>query len=162
MQTFARQAIFAMFMVGSLWLCSASVQAADPLVGTWKLDAAKSKFIPGPAPKSITVTFEAAGEDGVKVTADVVTADAKTTHTTYTGNYDGKDYPITGAATGADTVSLRRIDARTTERIDKKDGKVVMTFTRQVSGDGKTLMVTVKGTNSKGQPVNDVVTLAKQ
>jgi hypothetical protein len=150
-------------MVGSLlWASSASAQAADPLVGTWKLDAANSKFSPGPAPQSILVTFEAAGQDGVKVVADVVSADAKTTQTTYTGQYDGKDNPIAGGVTGANTVSLKRIDARTTERIDKKDGKVVMTFTRQVSSDGKTLTVTVKGTNAKGQPVNDVVTLVKQ
>ena len=162
MQTLARQVIFATFMVASLlWVHSASAQAADPLVGTWKLDVAKSKFSPGPPPKSITVTFEAAGE-GVKVTADVVSADDKTTQTTYTGNYDGKDYPITGAGTGADTVSLKRVDARTTVRTDKKDGKIVMTFTRKVSSDGKTLTVTVKGTNPKGQPVNNVVILAKQ
>ena len=107
------------------------------------------------------MTFEAAGE-GVKVTADVVGADDKATHTTYTGNYDGKDYPITGSETGADTVSLKRIDARTTERTDKKGGKVVMTFTRKVSADGKVLTVTVKGTNPKGQAVNNVVALAKQ
>ena len=97
MNTLARQIIFATFMVGSLlWTHSASAQAADPLVGTWKLDVAESKFSPGPPPKSITVTFEPAGE-GVKVTADVVGADDKPTHTTYTGNYDGKDYPITAA-----------------------------------------------------------------
>jgi len=162
MQTLARQAIFAMLMVGSfLWAHSASAQAADPLVGTWKLDVAKSKFSPGPAPKSITVTFEAAGE-GIKVTADVVGADDKPTHTTYTGNYDGKDYPIAGSETGADTVSLKRVDARTTVRTDKKGGKVVMTFTRKVSSDGKMLTVTIKGTNPKGQPVTNVVMLAKQ
>jgi hypothetical protein len=149
-------------MVGSLlWVHSVSAQAADPLVGTWKLDVAKSKFSPGPAPKSITVTFEAAGE-GITVTADVVGAEDKTTHTTYTGNYDGKDYPITGSETGADTVSLKRVDARTTVRTDKKGGKVVMTFTRKVSSDGKMLTVTIKGTNPKGQPVNNVVMLAKQ
>ncbi len=31
-------------------------QAADPLIGTWKLNLAKSKFSPGPAPKSVTAT----------------------------------------------------------------------------------------------------------
>ena len=162
MQILARHLIFATLMAGSLlWVHSGSAQAADPLVGTWNLDAAKSKFSPGPPPKSITVTFEAAGE-GIKATADVVGADDKAAHTTYTGNYDGKDYPITGSETGADTVSLKRIDARTTKRTDKKGGKVVMTFTRKVSTDGKMLTVTIKGTNPKGQQVNNVVVLAKQ
>jgi hypothetical protein len=107
------------------------------------------------------VTFEPAGE-GVTVLADVVGADGKATQTSYTGNYDGKDYPIEGTNTGADTVSLKRIDAWTTQRIDKKGGKVVTTLTRKVSTDGKTLTVTVKGTNAKGQPVNNVVVLTKQ
>ena len=162
MQTLARQVILATLMVVSLlWVHSTLAQTADPLHGRWKLDLAKSKFDPGPALKSVTVTFEPAG-DGVKVTADVVGADDKATRTSYTGNYDGQDYPLMGSNTGAETVSLKRIDARTTQRTDKKGGKVVMTFTRKVSADGKTLTVTVKGTNSKGQPVNDVVMLTKQ
>jgi hypothetical protein len=162
MQTLARQVILATLMtVSLLGAHSTLAQAADPLHGTWKLNAAKSQFDPGPAPKSVTVTFAPAGE-GVKVTADVVGADDKATHTSYTGNYDGKDYPITGSNTGAETVSLKRIDAATTQRIDKKGGKVVMTFTRKVSTDGKTLTVTVHGTNAKGQAVNDVVMFTKQ
>jgi hypothetical protein len=162
MRTFVRQLALATFIVGAiLWVSPASVLGADPLIGTWKYDPAKSKFSPGPPSKSITVRFEAAGE-GVKVTADVVTASDKATHTEYTGNYDGKDYPITGTETGADTVSLKRLDARTTERIDKKGGKVVMTFTRKVSRDGKTLTVTIKGTNPQGQRVNNVVVFVKQ
>jgi len=49
--------------------------------------------------------------------------------TGYTANFDGKDYPLAGVP-NADTVSLKRIDTRTTERTDKKDGKVVQTLTR--------------------------------
>jgi hypothetical protein len=150
-----------MLMAVSLTWAHSTMAQTDALHGTWKLDAAKSKFDPGPAPKSITVTFEPAGE-GVKVAADVVGADGKSTQTSYTGNYDGKDYPLTGSNTGADTVSLKRIDDRTTQRIDKKGGNVVMTFTRKVSADGKTLTVTVKGTNAKGQRVNDLVVLTRQ
>lgn len=143
-----------------LWGTWASAQAADPLVGTWKLNAEKSKYSPGPPQKGGTVRFEAAGE-GIKVTADFQDADGATSHTEYTGNYDGKDYPLTGSAS-ADTVSLKRIDANTTERTDKKDGKVVATFTRKVSNDGKTLTVTHKGTNAKGEPVNNLLVLEKQ
>ena len=39
----------------------------DPFIGTWKLNLAKSKYSPGPPPKSQTATYDAAG-DGVKVT----------------------------------------------------------------------------------------------
>ena len=53
-------------------------------------------------------------------------------------------------------VSLKRIDARTTVRTDKKGGKVLATRTRVVSQDGKTLTITSKGTNAQGQAFNEV------
>ena len=100
---------------------------------------------------------------GEKVTAEFVNADGSRTTTGYTeANYDGKDYPLTGSALGADTVSLKRIDARTTERTDKKSGKVAQTLRRVVSQDGKTMTVTVKGTNAQGQAVNSVLLFEKQ
>jgi len=137
-----------------------SAQASDPRIGTWKLNVAKSKYSPGPAPRSNTLKIEAAGQ-GEKVTTEGVNAEGGRTATQYTANFDGKDYPITGSQ-NADTVSLKRIDARTTERTDKKDGKVTVTLTRVVSQDGKTMTVTTKGTNPQGQPVNNVVVWEKQ
>ena len=41
---------------------------ADNNVGTWKANLAKSKYSPGPAPKSQTLTIEA-HEGGIKYTA---------------------------------------------------------------------------------------------
>jgi hypothetical protein len=35
---------------------------SNPLIGTWKLNLAKSKFSPGPPPKSQTLTFEGRGK----------------------------------------------------------------------------------------------------
>ena len=129
-------------------------------MGTWKLNVAKSKFSPGPAPKSLTVKFEPAGK-GVKLTTDGVAADGKPTATEYTANYDGKDVPIKGSPV-VDTISLRRIDALTTERTDKKAGKVVQTLTRAIAKDGKSFTVAVKGTNPKGEPVNNMMVFDKQ
>ena len=54
------------------------------------------------------------------------------------------------------------IDARTMERTDKKGDKVVATSTRVVSEDGKTMTVTVKGTNAQGQAVDNVTVWEKQ
>lgn len=51
---------------------SAGAQAPDPFVGTWKMDVAKSK-LPEPAPKSVTVMIERAGE-ARKVAVDAVDA----------------------------------------------------------------------------------------
>jgi hypothetical protein len=121
---------------------------------------AKSKFSPGPPPQSETLKIEASGQ-GEKLTSEGVNAKGERTATQYTANFDGKDYPFTGSQI-SDTVSLKRIDARTTERTNKKDGKVTATITRVVSADGKTMTATVKGTNAEGQPTSNVVVYERQ
>jgi hypothetical protein len=137
-----------------------SAQGGDPRIGTWKLNVAKSKYSPGPPPQSQTLKVEASGK-GEKVTSEVVNADGTNTTTQYTANFDGKAYPLTGSPI-ADMVSLKRIDARTTERTDKKGGTVAQTIKRVVSADGKTMNVTVKGKNAQGQEVSNVVVFEKQ
>lgn len=127
----------------------AFAQATDPLIGTWELNLAKSKFRPGPAPKSETRTYVAAGPD-IKASSKGVDADGKPTARQWTVNYDGKDRPETGNP-DADSLSLKRIDAFTTEFIEKKAGKVVTTGTRVISRDGKVMTITSKGTNAKGK-----------
>ena len=143
-----------------LYTQGVSAQATDPMMGTWELNVAKSKFSPGPAPKSQTRTYEASGA-GVKYTAKGVDAEGKPTLTQYTANFDGKDYPITGSP-DSDTISLKKVDAHTVEATQKKAGKVVLTSKREVSKDGKTMTVTNKGTNAKGQAVDNVVVFDKK
>ena len=141
-------------------IANLSAQASDPRIGTWKLNVAKSKYSPGPAPQALTVKVEPSGQ-GEKVTTEFVNADGTRTTTEYTANFDGKDYPLTGSQI-ADTVSLKRSNARTTVRTDKKGGKVAQTLRRVVSKDGKTMTVTTKGTNAQGQAVNNVAVFEKQ
>jgi hypothetical protein len=141
-------------------IANLSAQTSDPRIGTWKLNVAKSKYSPGPAPQSLTVKVEPSGQ-GEKVTTEFVNADGTRTTTEYTANFDGKDYPLTGSQI-ADTVSLKRSNARTTVRTDKKGGKVAQTLRRIVSNDGKTMTVTTKGTNAQGQTVNNVAVFEKQ
>jgi hypothetical protein len=112
------------------------------------------------ARNQLTMKIEAAGE-GEKATTEGVNAAGTATRTEYTAQYDGKDYPITGSQ-NADTVALKRIDARTIERTDKKGEKVVVTSSRVVSEDGKTMTVTTTGTNAQGQAMNNVTVWEKQ
>jgi hypothetical protein len=135
-------------------------QPNDPAVGTWKLNVAKSKYEPGPAPKSLTVTIEPSGP-GVKVTTKGVDAQGNPIETSYTANYDGKDYPVAGQPDW-DAIALKRIDASTVEMSRKKAGKVVQTVTRVVSKDGKVYTSTAKGTNAKGETINNVLVFEKQ
>ena len=153
--------VLAIAAVLGIGVVDLSAQMNDPRIGTWKLNAAKSTYSPGPAPQSVMVKVEAAGQ-GEKATTDFVNADGTRATTQYTANFDGKDSPLTGSVAGADMVSLKRIDAQTTERTDKKGDKVVQVLARVVSPDGKTMTVTTKGTNAQGQPVNNVTVFDKQ
>ena len=128
---------------------------------TWKLNVAKSKYSPGPAPKSATTKIEAAGA-GTKVIADQVAADGTTRHWEVTANYDGKDNPVTGNNPDADMVARTRVNANTVQAVNKKGGKVTTTQTSTVSADGKTRTVTTKGVNAAGQTVNNVAVYERQ
>ena len=137
-----------------------SAAAADQQSGTWKMNPAKSKYSPGPAPKSVTVKIDS-DADNIKLSSDGIDAAGNPTHVEFTAKYDGQDYPITGVP-NADTIALKRVDASTTESTSKKAGQVVMIVRSVVSKDGKTRTSTFKGTDAKGQDVNNVVVYDKQ
>ena len=150
--TFAK--LFGMLAVGvALW-------AADPTVGTWKLNVAKSKYSPGPAPKSATVTYEETA-DGIKRNGESISADGKKASFEYTAKYDGKDYPVTGSDV-FETISIKRINDHAVASTLKKSGKVVSTSRRVISPDGKTMTLTINGTNAEGQKTHTVAVYSKQ
>ena len=149
-------AAFAAVLAGTVF-----AQAADPQVGTWKLNLAKSKYSPGPPPKSGTTTIEAAGA-GTKVTVDQVLSDGAVRHWEFTANYDGKDSPVTGNNPDADMVARTRVNANTVKTVSKKNGKVTTSQTSAVSSDGKTRTVTTTGVSATGQAVNNVAVFDKQ
>jgi hypothetical protein len=137
---------------------------SNPLIGTWKMNTAKSKYNPGPVPQSQTQTVEAQG-DGVRVRSEGTAADGSHITWGYTANYDGKDNPVsggTGVLNGADTVAVKRINPNTTENTFKKAGKVVLTGRDVVSKDGKVRTITAKGTDANGHAVSRVIVLDKQ
>ena len=133
---------------------------SDPAVGTWKLNLTKSKYVPGPLPKSNTVTITAV-PNGVHVVAKGEDAAGRPTGIDYTATADGKDMPVKGAP-AYDTTAMKRVDANTTEQTRKKEGKVVQTVTRKVSGDGKTMTVTTRGKDEAGRTLNNVAVYDKQ
>ncbi len=135
---------------------TASAQA----VGTWKLNLAKSKYQQGQAPKTTTLVYEAAGP-GIKVTVDRVLADGSAIHYAYPANYDGKDVPVVDSPNG-DTAARTRVNATTTELVNKQGGNILSTVTLVVSADGKTLTITTAGKDAKGQNIDGVEVYDKQ
>jgi hypothetical protein len=97
----------------------------------------------------------------IKATSKGVDGTGKATTGAWTVVYDGKDRPMSGNP-DADMLSLKRVDAYSSEFTQKKGDKVVMTGTRSISKDGKVMTITTKGTNAKGQPVNDVEVFEKR
>ncbi len=146
------------FLMPSL---GAAFAQSDPQVGIWKLNLEKSKYSPGPGPKSATTKIEAVGA-GTKVSVEQALADGTARRWEFTANYDGKDSPVTGNNPDADTVARTRLDANTVQTVAKKGGKVTTTQTSAVSSDGKTRTVTTKGVNASGQQVNNVAVYEKQ
>ena len=117
----------------------------DPLIGRWILDRVKSEFSGAPPEKRITI-FDLTPDGSLKHVTETVIANGSTDRVEYTAKYDGKDNQITNSFLW--TVSVKRINARTTERTGKVNGEVVETSTRTVSADGKTLTISTKGTNN--------------
>lgn len=139
---------------------SAAAKAADPQTGTWKFNAGKSLYSPGPAPKSLTLTVWAE-EKSVKIHSEGIDGEGKATKVDFTANFDGKDYPATGIVTG-DMVSVERVDANTLRVNMKKDGQTLMTVTSVVSADGKIRTSTFVGKNKEGHDVKNVAVYDKE
>jgi hypothetical protein len=142
---------------------STALQAqTNPLVGTWKLNLAKSKFDPGPAPKSLTRTVEAQGE-GVKYKFEGMAADGKALSYSFAVQFDGKDNAISGSMpAGADSISAKRTAANHYMATLKKGDKVIGTSNVSISADGKTTTVEAMGTSSTGAKTHDVQVYDKQ
>ncbi|MFZ0883988.1 MAG: hypothetical protein WAN14_11355 [Candidatus Acidiferrales bacterium] len=135
---------------------------SNSLVGTWKLNTAKSKYAPGTMPKSLTRTVE--GDDnGVKYSFEGVSADGKPIAYGFSVKFDGKDNPVSGSMPqGADTISAKRTDSHHYVATLKKGGKVVGTAKVAVSKDGKVTTVDATSTNAAGAKDHEVQIYDKQ
>jgi hypothetical protein len=127
--------------------------AGDPVVGTWNLNVSKSKFKPGPAPKSETRIYEAQGA-GIKVTVKTIEADGRTTTIHVAANYDGKDYPVTGSS-DYDVMELKRVNDQVAQATLMHGQNVVANATREISADGKTMTITYKTPPDRDHPVDN-------
>jgi hypothetical protein len=153
-----------MFITSLLLLIGTAVtstRAADERAsGTWTVNLAKSKYTPGPAPKSSTVTIKI--ENNTEIyDSEGVDASGNPTHGSFSAKLDGTDAPVTGIPY-ADTVSTKRTSPTHFVATLKKGGAVAMTVHIVVAADGKSRTVTYSGKNEKGEAEHDVVFYDKQ
>jgi hypothetical protein len=125
--------------------------AGDPLLGTWKLNLAKSQYAPGSAPESSVVTRTAL-PNGFKSVTHTVYGPGKITDYQYTAYYDGKDYPVDGDP-ARDSISMKRVSERIVDTVSRKNGKVSSLTRLEVAADGKTMTTTIhlQGSAGSGQ-----------
>jgi hypothetical protein len=138
----------------------AAAPAADPVIGTWKLNAQKSTFNAGPPIKSQTRTYSQVGQR-ISLVMKTTGADGKETTSETMYQFDGRDYPVTGSP-DFDSLSAQQVDTQTAKFTLKRGGKAVGTTTRTVSKDGTTLTSKMKVTNAGGQQMDNVLVFDKQ
>src|SRR6266480_2093770 len=112
------------FTVAFCFLGVAACFAADPQMGTWKLNESKSKITPGTLKNTQVVYSSMFGQ--VKIKADGIDANGKPSHTEWSGKFDGKDYPVSGDP-NSDSRSYTKVNERTLTTTNKKSGKVTAT-----------------------------------
>src|SRR6266571_4609493 len=122
--------------------------AANPHMGTWKFNEAKSKM-PAGRGKNTTVVYAEQG-DKIKVTVDGIDKDGKPTHSVWVGKFDGKAYPVKGNLP-YNAVAYKMVNDRTNDITAMKDGKVGWNGRITVSADGKSRTVTINGTDAQGK-----------
>ncbi len=139
-----RIAVFAV----ALSFMAAACFAANPHIGTWKLNEAKSKLPPGMG-KNITVVY-AEMKDKMKVTVDGVDKNGKATHSVWVGKFDGNAYPVKGNLP-YNSVAYKMVNDRTNDLTAMKDGKMLWTGKSTISADGNSRTGTLNGTDANGQ-----------
>lgn len=118
------------------------LRAADPVIGTWHLNLAKSRYDPGPAPKSQTRIYREEG-GGVKAVVITVYKNGNSDTVHYAVNYDGKEHPVDGSP-DTDGILMQRVNDYTAESVLIHAGHTVGTARRTVSADGQTMTITFK------------------
>lgn len=134
----------------------------NPFIGVWRVNYAISSPPPaGLIPRPRTITREAYGEDGERMTSRATGKGGRVITSMYAAQYDGKDYPYEGRP-DRDTVSIVRVDSHRTISTYKKAGKVVVVQTRVVSADGRRMYAVGRPSNAQGQEILNITVWEKQ
>ena len=149
--------VLTLILLGALFVAG-SAFAADPVIGTWTLNAAKSKFNPGPAPKAITRIYT---ESGGLYTLDQKTMGADGKESSIQLHYRKGKGELQEGNAEVDSVIATRIDANTWDFKLKKGGKVIGNVHRVIQHDGKSMIVRNTGKRD-GAKYDDVLLFERQ
>jgi hypothetical protein len=139
-------------------LLAVSLFAADPVAGTWKLNLAKSTFGGPMQPRQeLTIVFQKQGDQGVETVKGVAADGSPISYKVTFSKTGGEGKFLEGVAPPSTGIlAKRKPDSRIRDWKFMRDGKVVATEHDAVSEDGKTLRMTIKGTDAQGKPYETV------
>ena len=151
----------ALLLLAVLGLTS-SLWAADPIIGTWKLNLEKSKLPSNDTPpKEMTETYRELSDDQIELTWKNIGRDGSSDLTVMT-------YPVQGGAAKIQKGDDPNFFVQTRLEQDEwlvtylRDGKQVLTRHKKISNDGKILRQTLKGFNDEGEPFEVLLVFDKQ
>ena len=125
--------------------------AADPYVGTWKMNVPLSKYEGGTRPREQTVIITKIGTDLDHKVAGTA-ADGRKISAWFTiPSVEGTGKVIESAT--YDGVSVKWNSPSQREVIYRKGGKIVNTVWSRISSDGKSMSAHSKGVNAVGERV---------
>jgi len=146
-------------------LLSCSCFAADPIIGVWKLDTAKSQLPPSPTtPKELTDTYEETAQGTIELTRSGIQTDGAAISSRWSWPKQGgvaqrllpdplpkeSSYVAVLVAPGKWYVSIMNA------------GMQVAFYGKDMSADGKTMTITLKGKDEQGRPFDQLFVFRKQ
>jgi hypothetical protein len=139
-------------------------KAPHPLEGTWKLNAAQSKFAPNhaAAPKEETMVFRVVG-DQFELTDTGTQKDGAAIAGKYTSPLNGGVFKVLQPApTEGESYIETTFGPGNRFLTQIKNGKQTQVQHLVLSKDGRTMSITIKSTDAKGRPFESVSVFDKQ
>ena len=133
---------------------------SDPFVGQWLLNLEKSRYKPGPPPRSASLSVQGEGQNRKATLAGIDAAGNSFTQV-YMFIHDSQPHPVTGNPLG-DAAVYTPVDDKTVSWSVTKDGQIVQTGRDTVSRDGRTFTITSVRSDASGRPIGNVAVFDKQ
>ena len=140
-----------------------AAMAADPIIGTWKLDVPNSKLVPSLSPpKAQTEVYRELPSGDMTLELTRVTNDGTVTMTL--------SWPATGGIVQDPRGSLPKGITAVETLLEPGDwyvtflmnGKQSMVMHKVISPDGQTMRQTIRGLDPQGKPVEQIQVLHRQ
>lgn len=146
-------------------LLAGSLFAAEPLAGTWKLNAAKSKFGGNTKPpKEETLVLQEQGDNLVQIVKGIAADGSPISYRTTVSRTGGEVKALEGVppAGTSRVVSKRKADSNILDSTTVRDGKVIQTLHAVIGEDGKSMRVNIKRTDAQGNSSEDAILYDRQ